>query len=86
MIFAAISWLCLVAIIIGVIMRFGLAKYVDKERMKSVENPSQAFSILGPSYEVLTDKGKALLATSYVLFGGGFLVTFLIGIFRRFLR
>jgi hypothetical protein len=83
---AAISYLCLAAILSGIVVRFGVSKHIDKERMAALDDPSRAFSLLGPSYEVLTYKGKRLLTASYVLFGGGFLLSFVIGVFQRFLR
>ena len=86
MIYAAISWLCLAAIISGVFVRFSLTKHIDKERLNNIGDPSRAYSFLGPSYEVLNDRGRGLLTTSYVLFGGGFLLPFMIGVFQRFLR
>jgi hypothetical protein len=85
MIYAAISYLCLAAIISGFVVRFSLTKHVDKERMNNIGDPSRAYSFLGPSYEVLNDRGRSLLKTSYVLFGSGFLLPFMIGVFRRFL-
>src|ERR1035438_10280509 len=82
----AITYLCLVGIISGVIVRFSVSKHIDKERMIDLDDPSRAFSLLGPSYEVLTEKGKRLLTMSYVLFGGGFLLPFVVDTFQRFLR
>ena len=86
MINVAISFFCLAAIISGLLVRFGVSKHIDKARMIALDDPSRAYSLLGPSYEVLTDKGKRLLTTSYVLFGGVFLLPFIIGTFQRFCR
>jgi hypothetical protein len=86
MINVAISCLCLAGILSGVIIRFSLSKHIDKDRLIALDDPSRAFSLLGPSYEVLTEKGKRLLTTSYFLFGGGFLLPFVIDTFQRLLR
>jgi len=86
MLIAALSLLCWGAIISGIIVRLSVSKHVDRSRIATLDDPSRAFSLIGPSHEVLTAKGKRLLTTNYVLFGGGFLVAFLSAAIQRILH
>ena len=60
-----------VGVVIGGLILRRLPDHIDKRPMAAVTNPAHCFSSFGPSHEVLTDRGRKLLAASYIFVGGG---------------
>jgi hypothetical protein len=83
---AIVYYLGLAALLLGVTITWRLRRHVDKERLQKTEDLSKAFSLFGPSYEVLSDKGRKLLAASYVLIFGGILLPMVVASLRIVLR
>jgi hypothetical protein len=77
---------CIVGIIGAIVVNRMLPRHVDPERLRSVSDPARSFSSLGPSYEVLSDRGRRLLSISYILAGGGVALAMVLVLIQPYLR
>ena len=71
MIITVANYVGLVLVLSGIRLTWLLRSHVDRDRLKELDDISKAFSVFGPSYEILSDKGRKLLTTSYILYGCG---------------
>jgi hypothetical protein len=78
------NYVALALVLSGIRVTWLLRNHVDREYIRNLDDISRAFSVLGPSYEVLSDKGRKLLATSYILYASGILLPGVIATFRIF--
>jgi hypothetical protein len=80
------NYVALALVLSGIRVTWLLRNHVDREHMQNLGDISKAFSLLGPSYEVLSEKGRKLLATSYILYASGMLSPIVIATITAFCK